>query len=338
MIYNIFGEHSPIITIALVVMMALLLLMVIIITYILSKQHQRMYRFFGGKARRRNLEIMLDDYLDKVQRIEDKYDEVLALTDDINARMITCIRKVAVMRYNPFEDMGGDHSFVIALLDENDDGVVISSIYNRESSHTYAKQIYQGSHANELTAEEIEVIQQALEGKPIVDLGEHRAKRERRIEDLKKRQERLDQWHMSNVPEPMDFDPTSADEPPKKHTTSRKRLALNRKRILAESAAESLRGLAQDEHLKKRLEELGTEPPPPDIFSHLSKRPVGYVADIDDEDTKEVPIVDNIDTPPNEEECQKPLIDETPEPTQEELDNLRAIERLRAKLKRENSE
>jgi len=47
--------------------------------------------------------------------------------------------KVGVVRYNAFDDVGSDLSFSIALLDDNDNGVVISGIYSRESSTTYAK-------------------------------------------------------------------------------------------------------------------------------------------------------------------------------------------------------
>lgn len=189
-LYDALGQYPPIITVALIVAVAVQFVMLIVITYILSKQHERMYRFFGGKAKRRNLEAMLDEYLKKVLRVEAKYNEVLALTDDINARMITCIRKIGVVRYNPFDEMGADISFALALLDENDDGVVISTIHSRDASYTYAKQVLNGSSLHTLTDEEKEAVHVALEWKPIVDMGEHRRNRERRVAETKKNRHR----------------------------------------------------------------------------------------------------------------------------------------------------
>ena len=202
--YNVIAEYSPHITIALIVAVAVVFIMVIIITYILSKQHKRMYRFFGGRAKRRSMEAMLDEYLDKVDRVEGKYNEILALIDDINLRMVTCLRKVGVVRYNPFEDMGGDMSFVVALLDENDDGIVISTIHARDASYTYAKQVLGGNSSHMLTEEEQEAIKVALEWKPIVDMGVHKVKRDKRLADLPRRQRQLDELHEANAPIPMD--------------------------------------------------------------------------------------------------------------------------------------
>ena len=315
---NALGEYSPAITVSLIVFMAVLFLMVIIITYILLQQHRRMYRFFGGSAKRRNLEVMLDDYLKMAQRIEAKYDEVLALTDDINARMITCVRKVGMVRYNPFNDMGGDHSFVIALLDENDDGIVISTLHAREASHTYAKQVVQGGSANELTEEEEEAVQLALEGKPIVDIGEHLKKRERRVEDLKKRQERLERLHEARRP------PESEVQEGEPQSKPRKPLGTDRKRIMAEAAARDVRKLAQDEHLRRRLAELGAPPEPPGALERISRRPSRM--NEEDEPTKEIePLL----ILPEEGE-QAPTQEE--ELSQEEIENLQALQRLAAKL------
>jgi len=72
-----------------------------------------------------------------------------------------CIQKVGVVRYNAFDDVGSDLSFSIALLDDNDNGVVISGIYSRESSTTYAKKIVNGTSKNPLSAEELQAISES---------------------------------------------------------------------------------------------------------------------------------------------------------------------------------
>ncbi len=66
-----------------------------------------------------------------------------------------------VYRYNAFSNQGSDLSFSVALLDEDQNGVVLSSIYGREESRTYAKPVMQGASRYPLTDEETSVISQA---------------------------------------------------------------------------------------------------------------------------------------------------------------------------------
>ncbi|MCL2674284.1 MAG: DUF4446 family protein [Defluviitaleaceae bacterium] len=238
--YNIIAEYSPHITIALIVAVAVLFAMVIIITYILSKQNDRMYRFFGGRTKRRSMEAMLDEYLDKVERVEGKYDGILSLIDDINLRMVTCLRNVGVVRYNPFDDMGGDMSFAVALLDENDDGVVISTIHAREASYTYAKQILGGKASHMLTEEEQEAIRVALEGKPLVDMGVHKVKRDRRLADLPRHQRKLDALHEANAPDPME---TPKGRMPSK---AKAKIKASRKRIFGKNLAQNVKEASEE--------------------------------------------------------------------------------------------
>lgn len=73
------------------------------------------------------------------------------------------IRRVGLVRYNPFSDAGGDQSFALALLDEHKDGVVISSLYGREMNRVYAKRIEKGESAkHQLTEEEKQAINEAV--------------------------------------------------------------------------------------------------------------------------------------------------------------------------------
>ena len=71
------------------------------------------------------------------------------------------IRKVGLIRYNPFSDAGGDQSFALALLNDNKDGVIISSLYGREINKVYAKPIQNGGSTYQLTAEEKQAIENA---------------------------------------------------------------------------------------------------------------------------------------------------------------------------------
>jgi len=65
------------------------------------------------------------------------------------------LHKVAVVRFNPFKELGGNQSFAIALLDGNKSGIVISSLHTREGTRVYSKPILEGkSEKYALTEEE----------------------------------------------------------------------------------------------------------------------------------------------------------------------------------------
>lgn len=72
------------------------------------------------------------------------------------------VQKVGTVRFCAFPDMGSDLSFAIALLDAQNDGVVLSSLYGRNESRTYAKPIKAGKSTYQLSDEEKEAIARAL--------------------------------------------------------------------------------------------------------------------------------------------------------------------------------
>jgi hypothetical protein len=67
-----------------------------------------------------------------------------------------------VLRYNPFDNVGGDQSFSIALLDANNNGFVITSLYAREGTRVFAKPIKNGESEFPLSEEEKEAINRAI--------------------------------------------------------------------------------------------------------------------------------------------------------------------------------
>lgn len=72
------------------------------------------------------------------------------------------LQKVGLVRFNPFGEIGGDQSFCIAVLNENNDGFVITSHYGREANRVYAKPVNQGKSQYQLSTEERKAIDEAL--------------------------------------------------------------------------------------------------------------------------------------------------------------------------------
>lgn len=64
------------------------------------------------------------------------------------------IQKVGLTRFNPFKELGGDHSFSIAILDANDSGIIITSLHTRDRTRVYMKDVKRGKSNFELSADE----------------------------------------------------------------------------------------------------------------------------------------------------------------------------------------
>jgi hypothetical protein len=83
-------------------------------------------------------------------------------TEQVDQALPHCIQRVGLVRFNPFQDTGGDQSFAVALLDAGGDGVVLSSLHTRAATRFYAKAVKAGRTAYPLIDEEQQALNQAL--------------------------------------------------------------------------------------------------------------------------------------------------------------------------------
>ena len=82
----------------------------------------------------------------------------------LDASDLESVRKVGLVRFNPFSELGGDHSFTLCLLDGKDNGFVITGLHTRERTRVYVKEIKKTKSRQTLSKEEKEVIHKALRG------------------------------------------------------------------------------------------------------------------------------------------------------------------------------
>ncbi|MDP4179885.1 MAG: DUF4446 family protein [Bacillota bacterium] len=126
----------------------------------INKLKRKYNRFMSGEGDK-NIEEILEKNLDKTDEIILKNKEIEDHLKEIDNKIIKCVQKVGIIRYNAFDNVGSDLSFSIALLDINDDGFVLSGIYSRESSSTYAKPIKSGKSTYILSVEEVQAVELA---------------------------------------------------------------------------------------------------------------------------------------------------------------------------------
>jgi len=110
----------------------------------------------------RSLEAVLDAHLDKVFGVSREVDDLSARSAMLEANGRKAVQRVGLVRFNPFEETGGNQSFALALMDANGDGLVISSLHARAGTRLYAKSVVGGKSDAALSAEESEALQIAL--------------------------------------------------------------------------------------------------------------------------------------------------------------------------------
>jgi hypothetical protein len=98
----------------------------------------------------------------RVRHVDDRASDLERRSGDIERRLAGAIQHINVVRFNPFRDTGGDQSFVIALLDDEGSGVLVTALHSRAETRVYAKAVTEGSSDYPLTDEELAAIRAAV--------------------------------------------------------------------------------------------------------------------------------------------------------------------------------
>jgi len=101
---------------------------------------------------------------DQAVRAGERMNEIEAMHAVIDRRSQRSLQHIGLVRFNPFDDTGSDQSFAIALLDDQRDGIVISSLHGRANTRVFAKPVADGGSPHNLSDEESQAIRIAVEG------------------------------------------------------------------------------------------------------------------------------------------------------------------------------
>lgn len=105
---------------------------------------------------------VLEGQAAQIQRLEQAVRVLNARDNNQQVQIEGSVHRVALLRYDAFEDVGGRLSFSCALLDEHGTGVVLTSINGRQETRVYAKPVTESTSTYNLSMEEAEAIRQAM--------------------------------------------------------------------------------------------------------------------------------------------------------------------------------
>ena len=157
---NSINEFMPYIIIGMAVIILLLFIVNLSLFKIIGRVEDKYRRLMKG-TNSKNLEEMLLERIDSIEEVKEMSEKAINECEKLEVKMKECIQKVAIMRYKAFEDVGSDLSFSIAMLDDKNDGVILTGIYGRQESTTYAKPVDKGISRYDLSEEELYVLNEA---------------------------------------------------------------------------------------------------------------------------------------------------------------------------------
>lgn len=133
----------------------------LILTFFLYKIKSHYYHLVS-RTKKRKIDEILDSLIEKDQIFSQDIDQIKKQINQINYRDKFYYQKIGFLRFNPFDRVGGEQSFILALLDKEDTGIILNFLYTREGIRVYAKRVKKGiSEEYELSNEEKEVIKKA---------------------------------------------------------------------------------------------------------------------------------------------------------------------------------
>lgn len=127
------------------------------LSYLKKRYRKLIYSVEDG-----NLEQLINDHLELIDRFSDERKSLQKDLTQLDERLSKAITKVAVVRFDAFDESGNDLSYCVAMLNRENTGIVISGIFGREEARTYVKPIVEGESSYKLTREEEQAVHDAM--------------------------------------------------------------------------------------------------------------------------------------------------------------------------------
>lgn len=118
-----------------------------------------MFNFFKKKEEPENME----EVLNFLRKLKKDNEELRSEIKKIKEESFSFIKKVEVIRYNPFSQIGGDQSFSAIFLNKNNNGLIITGLYNESGSRVYSKSVEKGISKYSLSEEESKLLKRIIE-------------------------------------------------------------------------------------------------------------------------------------------------------------------------------
>ncbi len=160
-IFSYLGIGTDYVVIGLIALVLLLIILQIVQMVKHSKLKKRYEAFMKGEDGR-SLETVITQRLSQIDAMRQHEKVVDNKLDIIDKFLLDTYKKMAIVKYDAFKEMGGSLSFVLALLSATNNGFIINAVHSREGCYTYVKEIIDGKCDLELAEEERRALEEAI--------------------------------------------------------------------------------------------------------------------------------------------------------------------------------
>lgn len=140
----------------------LLIFIIAIIMMVKLGKLKKRYNIFMKGEDAKSLEKMILEKLNEIEKLKASDNKNKEDIKKINEILLTTFKKVGIVKYDAFSEMGGKLSFAVALLNEKNDGFIINAMHSREGCYTYIKEIINGESYIILGEEERKALNEAI--------------------------------------------------------------------------------------------------------------------------------------------------------------------------------
>lgn len=179
-IFDSIGIGTDLVVIILFILVIIQFIWIITIVSKYNKLNRRLSKFTTGRDAA-NLEEVIIKRFSEIRQIVKNEKQQNKNIDDINDKFLTTFCKIGLVKYDAFKEMSGKLSFSLALLTENHDGIIITSMHSREGCYTYCKEVSNEESYYVLSEEERLALNVAMGKEGAIEAAKEREERKPEI-------------------------------------------------------------------------------------------------------------------------------------------------------------
>jgi len=140
----------------------IILFLISLFNFINLRKTKRHIKQLLASTKKQDLETYLESLHAQSMNTNKQLSHLTEIYEEIKSISQKSLQKVALVRFNPFKDTGGDQSFVLCVLDHKNSGFLLTAIHNREGTRIYTKQVTNGSTELSLSIEEKQALTKSI--------------------------------------------------------------------------------------------------------------------------------------------------------------------------------
>jgi len=143
------------------VVMAFILAILLIVSLIKINKLNKKYAAFMKGAKGKDLESSILTRFSEMDKMKTDIEYIYGKLNIACDMLLTAYQKMSIVKYDAFKEMGGKLSFSLAMLDDKNNGYILTSVHTREGCYTYVKEIIRGESFVVLSEEERKALEEA---------------------------------------------------------------------------------------------------------------------------------------------------------------------------------